>query len=49
MTVNDFKETTCATANQDDISVVVVEAVIQPLHTNSENLLGRVLAGNPDI
>ncbi|XP_063907771.1 ecdysone-inducible protein E75 isoform X3 [Zophobas morio] len=44
MTVNDFKETTCATANQDDISVVVVEAVIQPLHTDSENLLGRVLA-----
>ncbi|CAH1374692.1 unnamed protein product [Tenebrio molitor] len=43
MTVNEYKETACATANQDDMEV---DPAIQPQHiADSENLLGRVLAG----
>jgi hypothetical protein len=42
MTVNEYKETACATANQDDMEV---DPAIQPQHiADSENLLGRVLA-----
>lgn len=43
MTVNDFKETTCATAGHEDMDA---DALIQPPQAaDSENLLGRVLAG----
>ncbi|RZB40803.1 hypothetical protein BDFB_007971 [Asbolus verrucosus] len=43
MTVNDYKETACATAGQEDMEV---DSVIQPQQVqDSENLLGRVLAG----
>nr|XP_008197844.1 PREDICTED: ecdysone-inducible protein E75 isoform X2 [Tribolium castaneum] len=42
MTVNDFKETTCATAGHEDMDA---DALIQPPQAaDSENLLGRVLA-----
>lgn len=41
MTVNDFKETSCATA-QDELEM---DVVVQPPPPDSENLLGRVLAG----
>lgn len=54
MTVNEFKETTCATAGPVDKMELKVEEVIQPLAQHllplvahdSEVLLGRVLAGN---
>lgn len=41
MTVKDYKENSCVTAGKVDY---VQEK--QPHHQDSENLLGRVLAGN---
>lgn len=47
MTVNDYKETACATVGQVEEMEHEGEAVVQPPPVqDSENLLGRVLAGN---
>lgn len=49
MTVNDYKETACATAGPIEDMEVDNDSVLQtgpPPQDNSENLLGRVLAGN---
>lgn len=54
MTVNEYKETACATANAGPVEDEG-KAILQPLHqpqeaanghNNDEHLLGRVLAGN---
>ncbi|KAG5884329.1 hypothetical protein JTB14_027659 [Gonioctena quinquepunctata] len=50
MTVNEYKETTCATAGQ--VEDMEIEENMVPVHQQpsqegeNENLLGRVLAGN---
>lgn len=49
MTVNEYKETTCATAGQvEDMEVEenILPIVHQSQEGENENLLGRVLAGN---
>lgn len=48
MTVNDYKETACATAGavEEDMEVDTLQA---PTPQDSEHLLGRVLAGNKHI
>lgn len=49
MTVNEYKETTCATAGPVE-DMEVEENILPIVHQNpegeNENLLGRVLAGN---
>lgn len=51
MTVNDYKETACATVGPVEDVENEGEAVLQPppAHQDSENLLGRVLAGNLNL
>lgn len=44
MTVNDFKETTCATATREEMEAVEHHPHVGGM-VDSENLLGRVLAG----
>lgn len=47
MTVNDYKETACATAGavEEDMEVESEPTLQAPVAQDSENLLGRVLAG----
>lgn len=47
MTVNDYKETACATAGavEEDMEVESDPTLQAPIAQDSENLLGRVLAG----
>lgn len=48
MTVNDYKETACVTAGHLEDVEMEQEPILQPPQ-DSENLLGRVLAGNTDL
>lgn len=47
MTVNEYKETACATAGavEEDMEVDSEPTLQAPVAQDSENLLGRVLAG----
>nr|CAI5825124.1 unnamed protein product [Callosobruchus analis] len=47
MTVNEYKEATCATAGAHDDTEIEENVVVEPHHHDGEgeNLLGRVLAG----
>lgn len=51
MTVNDYKETACATAGavEEDVEVDTEATLQPPQPADSENLLGRVLAGKVSI